>query len=144
MAQQPSNITKLEWVTCPFCSGTFQIAVPTKATDMRTWPKKPHTFYSKYCLSVRCVKPSCSREFWIETDLPYSTTQPYRSQKPAQTSQTCCKPNFAPSLACRIIPPCGGQKVTTCMRNLLNIQGQNLVVPTNLCFTQLRKQFLLY
>jgi hypothetical protein len=74
MAQQPSNITKLEWITCPRCTQTFQIAIPAKASDMRVWADGDHyPPYDKYCFRVRCINPSCLQLILIETDLPLKT-----------------------------------------------------------------------
>ena len=72
MTQQSGNLTKLEWVTCPHCSTTFQVAVPAKAADMRVWEKEPWTKYTIYSLSVCCIHPQCLKKFWVETDLPTS------------------------------------------------------------------------
>ena len=71
MAQQPGNITRLEWVTCPMCSQTFQIAIPAKAMDMRVWPAGHYipNLYQNYCFSVRCINASCRQMIQIETDL---------------------------------------------------------------------------
>jgi len=74
VSQQPgSSIMKLEWITCPFCSTTFQVAVPAKATDMRVRESKPWTIAMTYCLQVHCINSVCKRIFWIETNLPYTT-----------------------------------------------------------------------
>ena len=70
MTQQSGNITKLEWVTCPNCSQTFQIAVPTKATDMRIRIKAQYVDIRQYHLRLYCINPSCRSLFFIETDLP--------------------------------------------------------------------------
>jgi hypothetical protein len=70
MTQQSGSITKLEWITCPVCSQTFQVAIPARATDMRVWSEKPILFLTKYCLHVRCTNDSCGSEIWIETNLP--------------------------------------------------------------------------
>jgi len=73
MAQQPSNITKLEWVTCPHCTQTFQIAIPAKASDIRVRPVDYEAHWMKYCFRVRCINPSCRDYFQVETDLPITT-----------------------------------------------------------------------
>ena len=70
MAQQSGNITKLEWVTCPRCSQTFQIAIPAKTMDMRVWPEGYEPPWNKYCFRVRCINSSCQDLMWVETDLP--------------------------------------------------------------------------
>ena len=71
MAQQPGNITRLEWITCPRCTQTFQIAVPAKAADMRVWPQDHEIdrFSDNYTFSVRCINPACRESIQIETDL---------------------------------------------------------------------------
>ena len=69
MTQQSSNITKLEWVSCPDCSQTFQVAVPAKATDMRVIRNAADVNLRQYYLRVRCINPTCKRFFFVETDL---------------------------------------------------------------------------
>ena len=64
--QSSGNATKLEWVTCPSDSITFQIAVPSNVTDMRVSRIKPY-ITSKYCIEVIC--PKCKQSFYIETNL---------------------------------------------------------------------------
>lgn len=67
MNEQPSNVTRLEWITCPFCSQTFQVAVPAKATDIRI--RQYSANYDLYRLSVKCISPQCNRDFIVETNL---------------------------------------------------------------------------
>lgn len=73
MAQQPGNITKLEWVTCPSCTQTFQIAIPARASDIRVRLDGYMTRLGKYSFRVRCINPSCRGYFVVETDLPLIT-----------------------------------------------------------------------
>lgn len=70
MTQQSGNITKLEWVTCPQCSQTFQVSVPTKATDMRIRRSAAQVDIELYYLTVPCINPTCRKTFFVETDLP--------------------------------------------------------------------------
>ena len=68
MAEKSGAITKLEWVTCPYDSATFQIAVPAQTREIRISRDTPFYQYSHYCLDISC--PQCKLKFWIETNLP--------------------------------------------------------------------------
>lgn len=68
--ERPGSITKLEWVTCPSCASTFQIAVPSGAQHMRV--SKSQTYSANYEFPIVCANADCQKEFWIETDLPHS------------------------------------------------------------------------
>jgi len=73
VARQSGNVTKLEWVTCPRCSQTFQIAIPARTMDMRVWPSSYEPPFNRYCFRVSCINLSCHELIWIETDLPCET-----------------------------------------------------------------------
>ncbi len=67
MPEQPASITRLEWITCPECSQTFQVAVPTRARDILVRQsslgyKSPSTYHFR----VRCINPSCRRSIFVE------------------------------------------------------------------------------
>jgi hypothetical protein len=66
--EQSGNITRLEWITCPECSQTFQIAVPAEATNIRV-RSSDYRADVYYCFRVRCINSSCRSSILIETDL---------------------------------------------------------------------------
>lgn len=70
MLEQAGNITKLEWISCPDCSTTFQVAVPSITSDMRIRIKADYVDTRQYWLRVRCVNSTCKKMFFVETNLP--------------------------------------------------------------------------
>jgi len=61
------SANKLEWITCPYDSATFQIAIPASVSEIRISTEKFET-QKHYTLDISC--PECDNDFYVLPDVP--------------------------------------------------------------------------
>ncbi len=63
---QSGSRTDLEWVSCPSCSTTFRVAVPSHFERLYIVEDEDDIGEDSYYQRVSCVNDNCDMEFYVE------------------------------------------------------------------------------